>query len=471
MRSAPEPAPGPAPPQRHRRAGWTLGLLALAAVTVPGPARAQEGAESTATPLGHPCSRGRAAAISEVACEIALALAGVADGALVVAAPTVSAAALRQPEELSRRIAANVAGRLGRGARAADEAADLTRARALASTTGTLVHLTVTLEVAELRVVADVYPVPARFWDRVRDPRPSPVSHAFASRRLDPEVRSFLPPVPIVARRIDRAELPESQVVALGCDDLDLDGASELLVVGRHAVVAGRLRKGALERTASVELAGLSPIAQSPLREPVGSVAVSPGAHVDVGTSDRAFMMRLDGTLRLTEKPGRRLPWPAGGCSRFAGPVLSGQIERCVATDPAPVIDALGWTTDAVAGATLLDRSGRLRSVYAGRRGDAPEVVLIDGDRRTARVPAAGAQLAVSDLDGDGDPELVSSLDTLDPAVDAIVVRTWRGDGSVEERLRVPVPEGVRAIGVCPPEGGSMAPIAIATTRSLWVVR
>ncbi len=469
MRSAPVTAPGPLRHRRRRRAGWALGLCALATTTTA--ALAQGTAEATSPPPQDACSRGKASAISEVACELALALAELPNGALVVAAPTVSAAALRQPEELSRRIAANVAGRLGRGARAADAAADLTRARALASQAGTLVHLAVTLEAAEVRVVADVFPVPARFWDRVRDPRPSPVLHAFASRRLDPEIRSFLPPVPIVARHVDRADLPESQVVALGCDDLDLDGASELVLLGRHAVVLGRLRKGALERAASVELAGLSPVAQSPLREPIGSVAVSAGSHVDVGTSDRAFMVRLDRALHLTEKPGRRLPWPAGGCSRFVGPVLAGQIEPCVATDPAPALDALGWGTDAVGGAALLDRAGRLRSIYAGRRGDTPEVVLVDGDRRTARVPEAGAQLAVADLDGDGDPELLTSLDTLDPTVDAVVVRTWRGDGSVEERLRVPVPEGVRAVGVCPSDGESMAPIAIATTRSLWIVR
>ncbi|HOU92029.1 MAG TPA: hypothetical protein PLU22_13350, partial [Polyangiaceae bacterium] len=456
---------------RRPRAGWALGGVALLAFAAPTPAQAQAAAEAPAAPAPPPCGRGRSAAISELACELALALATTPVGALVVGAPLVAPGALRQPDELSRRIAANLAGRLGRGARAADEVADLTRARALASAAGTLVHLGVTLEGGEVRVVADVYPVPARFWDRVRDPRPSPVLHAFASRRLDPEIRSFLPPVPLVANRVDRADLPESPVVSLACDDLDLDGASELVLVGRHALVVGRVRRGELERSASVELSGLSPVAQSPLREPIGSVAVTPGSHLDVGTSDRAFMMRLDGVLRLTEHPGRRLPWPAGGCSRFAGPVLASPIERCVATDPAPTLDDFGWGTDAIAGAVLLDRAGRLRSIYAGRRGDASEVVLRDGDRRSARIAEAGAQLAVSDLDGDGEPEILASLDTLDPAGDAIVVRTWRGDGSVEERLRVPVPEGVRAIGVCPPEGDTMAPIAIATGRSLWIVR
>jgi len=456
---------------RRARARWALAGVALSAFAAPEPAQAQAATPAAAAPAPPPCGRGRSAAISEIACELALALATAPAGALVVAAPLASAAPLRQPDELARRLAANLAGRLGRGARAADEIADLTRARALASAAGNLVHLATTLEAGEVRVVADVYPVPARFWDRVRDPRPSPVLHAFASRRLDPEIRSFLPPVPLVASRVDRAALPESPVVSLACDDLDLDGVPEVVLVGRHALSVGRLRQGAFERAASVELSALSPVAQSPLREPIGSVVVTPGSFLDVGTSDRAFMMRLDGLLHLTEHPGRRLPWPAGGCSRFAGPVLASSIERCVATDPAPALDDFGWGTDAIAGAALLDRAGRLRSIYAGRRGDAAEVVLLDGDRRSARIAEAGAQLAVSDLDGDGEPEVLASLDTLDPAADAVVVRTWHGDGRVEERLRVPVPEGVRAIGVCPPEGEKMTPIAIATSRSLWIVR
>ncbi|MBN2192251.1 MAG: VCBS repeat-containing protein [Polyangiaceae bacterium] len=417
------------------------------------------------------CSNGGEAAISEIACELANALAATRHGALIVSAPPKSEVAVRRTEELGQRVAHVLAGRLRRGAQAASETADLTRARALASAAGTLVHLTIAIEAGEIRVAADVFPVPARFWERVRDPRPSPVFHAFASRRLDPEVRTFLPPVPIVATRVDRAELPESHVVSLACEDLDADGASEFVVLGRQQVVLGRIRNGKLERTKVHLLADLSPVAQSPLREPLGSVTVIPGAHADVGTSDRAYMLRFDSEFRPEQKPGRRLPWPAGGCSRFSGSFVGGEVEGCVPEDPKPAIGQLGWNWDAIGGASVLDRNGKRRDLYAGRRGDTPEVVLRDGNGRTTRVSNVGAQLAVADLDGDGTPELLTSLDTLNPAHDAVVVRSWLEDGGLEERLRIPVPEGVRAIGVCPHESETMAPIAIATMRQLWVVR
>lgn len=417
------------------------------------------------------CPVGEGSAIAELACELAAGIGAVPAGTLVVTAPIESRSSLKDPAALGLLIGQVVAGQFRGGARAATELADLTRARALASRAGTLVHVNVVLENGELRVVANLYPVPARFWDRTRDPQPSPVAHAFASRRLDPEIRSHLPPVPLVAARVDRAELPESHVLALGCADLDRDGALELVLLGRQRVEVGRIRSGKLARTASHSLADLSPVAPSPLREPIGAVALHPGSHADVGTSDRAVLTRFDTAFQVGEQPDRRLPWPGGGCSRFSGAFVSSQIEPCTAADPIPPLTALGWNVDAVAGAVLIDREGRLRTLYAGRRADTPEAVVIDSRGRSVRVPEVGAQLAVGDLDGDGEPEVLASLDTAEPSHDAVVVRSWHRDGRLEERLRIPVGEGVRAIAVCPAESEAMAPIAIATDRQLWVVR
>jgi hypothetical protein len=82
-----------------------------------------------------------------------------------------------------------------------------------------------------------------------------------------------------------------------------------------------------------------------------------------------------------------------------------------------------------------------------------------------------GAGLAVGDLDGDGQPEVLSSAPTLNPASDALRVRTWLDDGSVVDRYTLPVPGGIRALAICPAESAGLRPVVVATTTELWVVR
>jgi hypothetical protein len=313
--------------------------------------------------------------------------------------------------------------------------------------------------------------VPRNFWDRVRDPTPSPAAHAFASRRLDAEVRSFLPPVPLLAQKVLKAKSPERQPLALACEDVDRDGSLELLLVGRRHIRLGRIRKNEFVSHASAEWTALSPVAQSPLREPIGAAAVYPGAHIDLGLSDRARAIRLDPGLQLKQSIGRRLPWPDGGCSKFDGIALARQRVPCHAGDAALPWADFGHRTDAIAGASLVGRDGRRRSYAVGRIAGADTAVLRDSLNRTAQLQGVGAQLAVGDVDGDGQPELLSGANTLKPEGDAMLIHTWLDDGSVRERLRLSVPTGVYALAVCPPESLGPATIAIATRGSIWIVR
>jgi hypothetical protein len=388
---------------------------------------------------------------------------------MLVAAPLSTDAKPRSTPQLSARIVNVIAGALS--TKVSREPATLSRARTLAAASGTLVHLVPEIARGELRITLDVYPVPRNFWDRVRDPRPNPTAHAFVSRRLDAELRTFFPPVPLVAQHIDKATTAEQSPVALACGDVDDDGALELVLVGRSRVQMGRIRAGRFVSLTTASWTQLSPLSRAPLREPIGSAWIAQGRWVDVGLSDRLDSVRLDGTFRSLGKLGRRLPWPGGGCSKIQGTSVRPEIEPCMSSDEPPRVPRMDRTADAVGGALIVDRSGRARSVRVARTFNESAAIAKDDAGRSARLQGVGAQLAVGDLDGDGQPEILAGSDTLDPTGDALLIFSWLDDGSVVERARIAVPTGVRALAVCPPQSVGLYTIAMATTGGVWLVR
>jgi len=437
-------------------------------------AQAQPEAPSAAAPAAPApqapsCGVGRAGALSELGCEARRALGKLPAGAVVVAAPLVSDAKPRAGSELAARILSVVSGALG--AKAKTEAATLSRARTLAAASGTLVHLVPEIARGELRITLDVYPVPRNFWDRVRDPEPNPVAHAYVARRLDAELRTFFPPVPLVASRIDKAVTTEQSPVALACGDVDGDGALELVVVGRARIQLGRVRAGRFAPLVTAAWTQLSPLSRAPLREPIASAAVEAGHWLDVGLSDRLDAVRLDARFASVRTLGHRLPWPGGGCAKIQGTSIRPEIERCQPDDEAPRTARMDRPSDALGGATLIDRQGRLRTVRVSRSFNESGALVRDDAGKRARLDGVGAELAIGDVDGDGQPDILSSVDTLDPSGDALVIHTWKDDGSLVERMRVAVPQGVRALAVCPAESAGLSPIAIATSGELWILR
>jgi hypothetical protein len=277
--------------------------------------------------------------------------------------------------------------------------------------------------------------------------------------------------VPLVAKRIDKATSNEPSPVAIGCGDLDADGSLELVLVGRHRLSVGRVRAGRFVASTTKSWSELSPLSRAPLREPIGSVAIAPGLHLDVGISDRLDTLRLSPELAPRAKLGRRLPWPGGGCAHLVGLNVQPVIEPCAPGDPAPGLNRLDRPADALAGAHVVAKNGVSRLIRAERIFNEPTALLRDDAGRSARVEGVGAQLALGDLDGDGQPELVSGSDVLDPAGDALVVRTWQHDGRIVERQRLAVQTGVRALAVCPPDSAGLSAIALATSGAVWIVR
>jgi hypothetical protein len=269
--------------------------------------------------------------------------------------------------------------------------------------------------------------------------------------------------------KVEKLALPTTEVVALSCGDLDGKGGSQVVVVGRRKIVSGRLGVGRFDSATTVPWSDLSPVAPRPLREPIASAEISPGRYVDVGVTDRASGLRLSATLAPLAKLDAPIPWPRAGCLSRSG-IAVGAARPCAAGEAVAPVDVRDVAeTDAVAGAAVVDGTGHVHSIVAFRTPDGA-VTLRDEAGHSTRTSPVGAALALGDLNLDGEPELVTSLDTQTPTEDALVVSTWGKEG-VRERFRVPVPEGVHAVAICPSGDGKLAPIVAATSNNLWVVR
>jgi hypothetical protein len=148
-----------------------------------------------------------------------------------------------------------------------------------------------------------------------------------------------------------------------------------------------------------------------------------------------------------------------------------GAPKPCAHDESTPLLAAAPQRAiDAVASARITARAGDTHFALAWRSAD-DVVTVMDDSHRVARIVDAGAQIAVGDLDLDGLPEIVTTRNTLDPVVDAIVVHTWTTDNAMAERFRIAMPQGVSALTICPPEASGPAFIAAATGNEIWILR
>ena len=292
-----------------------------------------------------------------------------------------------------------------------------------------------------------------------------------------------------MASRVEKVTTEDRDLLAVACGDVDGDGTLEIVTLGRRRAAIGRARAGRFVPSKIASLRDLSGIAPAPLREPLGGLAIVParGArppYIDLGITDRARGSRLDGDLRpIGSIAGVPFATGAGdACVTFQGSTLSATVAKCAEPDIA--IDAADVETpfDAAASATFVTADGVVHAIGATRDPRTAEIKLRSG-AETATVAHAGAQIAVADLDQDGSPEIISTLDiparlaTADATktgagdVDALVITTWQPGAGLRERARTPVPSGIRAVAACPPDGAGAAPIVLATSGELWIIR
>jgi hypothetical protein len=438
----------------------------------PAPSASASAVAAPSAPIATHTERG---AILAVATSIARDLGKVSGRVLVAAGPPTSDTPAPKGAQLALAIANQVAGRRGAGAHVLPQPGSIGAARASVHGESALVYLSIEIAGGELRVTADAYPVPANVWARARDAEPGPIAHAFARAPLDAEVRAFLTPIPLVAAHVDRAKNFESDVVALACGDLDGDGALEIVSVSRRRVTSVRLRGGRVLPIVSKNWPDLAPVAPAPLREPLAfaTFAIRSGVpSVDIALTDRAFGVRLDASLHVMQTlPGIVVPdGDATACAKWTGLTVTGPTAACAPGDAAPLSTSIGGRYDAFASARLISPRGDPFDVWAGREGDKLEVR--DDRQKKITFDEVGAQIAVGDLDQDGDAEIITTLDTANALEDVVVVRSWsRSDGKLKDKLRIPAAAGVRALAVCPPDGPGRAPFVVATTDEIWVVR
>jgi hypothetical protein len=400
-------------------------------------------------------------------------------GAFVVVSPLSSDMPAPKADDLVIRIATQIAGRLG-VARAHPQPATLAVARGVSGRAASLVYVQLEIARGELRATADLYPVISNGWERLRNPVPGPRAHGFAGAPLDAEIRTFLQPIPLERATLHKAKHEEADVLAIGCGDVDSDGGLEIVLTTRTRLVVGKLQGGKLvvvKATPWGQVASRSPV---PLREPLASVVVSPRSHpgeVLVGNTDRAAVA-VDGAL-VTRRQLTGLPIPGaeGEACATASPetsALDGPGVACAPPpkgDPPAVLELPAPQFDAVAAAELVAPDGSVSQVVAAREPSGKlRLRRSDASGRTQEAPidGAGAQVAIGDLDLDGQAEIAFSGEY--PESDALMIWSWKPHGLVQ-RLRYTTKEPVRAIATCPPEERGAPGLVAVVGSEVWLVR
>jgi hypothetical protein len=467
---------GGAPPFAFERAASAQPATpAKPGAKAPPAASASAAGSAAATP---PPPAIRASAIVQIASEVAQALGQVPAGALVAVSPLVTDVTAPKGEELAIRVATQVAGRLG-VAHAHPQPVTLAVARGVSGRAASLVYVQLEIAKGELRATADLYPIVSNGWERLRNPAPGPRAHAFAGAPLDAEVRTFLQPIVLEQASVHKAKHEETDVLAVGCGDVDSDGGLEIVLATRTRVVIGKLRGGKLTVVRATPWSQLASRAPVPMREPAASIVIPRGhrGELFIGMTDRGAVAVDASLVTRRQLTGLPISGAEGEACAFAIPELSafeGSGVTCVPPakgEPAAVLTTPVSRFDAIAALDLVGKDGSLAQVIAAREpGGKLRLRRSDASGKSIEAPidSSGAQVVLADLDLDGVPEIAFTGDF--PETDSLAVWSWRPNGLVQ-RLRFPAKEHIRALTACPPEEKGLPALVAVVGSEVWLVR
>jgi hypothetical protein len=233
------------------------------------------------------------------------------------------------------------------------------------------------------------------------------------------------------------------------------------------------------------------------MRDPLASVVVSPPGHrgeIFLGTTDRGGVV-VDASL-VARRQLAGLPVAGGAGDACTVPVaeanaFEGNGVACDLIAPSSALAAAAGAHARGAGKAeplplFVSPFARYEAVAAldtvGRDGAVAQVIAareLNGRLRVRRqepgaarpveatMEGAGAQLALVDLDLDGVAEVVTTADSGD---DLLIISSF-AKGQLVPRLRFHAKEGVRAIGVCPPEEKGAPGLVAIVGSEVWLVR
>lgn len=410
-----------------------------------------------------------------------------AKSVLVVASRLTTDVTAPRGDDLAVRIGSLVAAALGNDAIAETHAMPLAdarrRLRSAAVSGGRLVYVDVRIGNGELRVTADAYPASDNAWDRARGVVAPPLGHAYVHVPVSAEVRAYLEPLHLERAEAHKFTHGMGPLLALACGDFDGVGGNDLVLVSEKEVAWGYLQAGrfvAVRRVAASAVGKRAPVS---FREPIAAAELVPtdtAGALYVAWGDRVGAKLgpdLVATARLVGLPvsaGADLAClvPNAAHGGFDDARVSCDDGKVLAGVAPPSLGQL--VTDEWRALDLVDADGHESHVTASRdvaatlhltraplRTSAPEVLT---------VADVGAGIALSDLDQDGVPDIVT---TLPSGEDALVISSWRGGsaGKLEPRLRIGAPAGVDAVAVCPAEANAAPSVVAAVGGEIWLVR